>query len=112
MNRPNRSRYSVNIFHPSDFSRGSQVAFCHALKIAILAKAQLEIMHVAANENDMHWTDFPGVRSTLARWGILPEGVTREEVIKIGVAVIPAARKDLFYQSIRFYAISSKILSI
>ena len=33
-----------NVFHPSDFSASSEVAFAHALKIAILRKAGLVVM--------------------------------------------------------------------
>jgi len=50
------------------------VAFAHALKLALFARAELRLMHVAADEEDMHWSDFPGVRATLARWGLLPDG--------------------------------------
>ena len=81
----------VRIFHPSDFSKASHVAFAHALKLALEAKADLSIMHVQRHvkrrETERHWTDFPGVRSTLARWGILPEGARREEVGKTGLRV-------------------------
>ena len=34
----------LRILHPSDFSRASRIAFAHALKIALLAKAELEIV--------------------------------------------------------------------
>ena len=81
----------LRIFHPSDFTKASEVAFAHALKLALESKAELEIMHVAphlaANEADIHWTDFPGVRATLARWGILPTEASREEVAKTGMDV-------------------------
>jgi nucleotide-binding universal stress UspA family protein len=60
----------LRILHPSDFSKASRVAFAHALKIALQAKAELEIVHVESHEigsdKDVDWTDFPGVRSTLA----------------------------------------------
>jgi nucleotide-binding universal stress UspA family protein len=81
----------VRIFHPSDFSKASHVAFAHALKLALEAKAELGIMHVRQGVKrqalERHWTDFPGVRATLARWGILPEGVRREDVGKTGLRV-------------------------
>lgn len=35
-----------NIFHPSDFTQTSQVAFCHALKIALAVNAELKMLHV------------------------------------------------------------------
>src|SRR5678809_427966 len=79
------------ILHPSDFSRLSQIAFAHALKIALLSHAELEIVHVQehklGNEKDVHWTDFPGVRATLARWKILPADAQPEDVAKLGLRV-------------------------
>ena len=72
------------IFHPSDFSAASEVAFGHALKIALQAKGKLDIMHVEAHlrPEKVYWLDFPAVRATLARWSILPHGVQPEEVAK------------------------------
>jgi len=75
------------IFHPSDFSQASEVAFAHALKLALIARAKLRLMHVALGKDDRHWSDFPGVRATLVRWGLLPEGSAREAVEKIGLNV-------------------------
>ncbi|MGB7946389.1 MAG: universal stress protein [Candidatus Binatia bacterium] len=77
------------IFHPCDFSPASEVAFGHALKIALQSKAKFDLMHVAAgvSKKSPDWLDFPGVRETLARWGVLPEGVRRHEVEKTGVRV-------------------------
>lgn len=77
------------IFHPSDFSAASEVAFGHALKIALQSKAKLDIMHVETHlgADEPYWLDFPAVRATLARWGILPEGARREEVAKAGLCI-------------------------
>jgi nucleotide-binding universal stress UspA family protein len=81
----------MRIVHPSDFSQSSRVAFAHALKIALQSKAELEIVHVQrhriGDETDIHWTDFPGVRATLARWNILPAGAKPEDVAKTGLRV-------------------------
>jgi len=89
----------VRIVHPSDFSRLSQIAFAHALKIALLSHAELEIVHVqghkTGNEKDVHWSDFPGVRATLARWQVVPPSATREEVESTGLR----ARKILNSES-------------
>ena len=76
-----------HVFHPSDFSQASQVAFAHALKLALTARANLCIMHVAPESADVHWTDFPGVRPLLARWGLLPPGSRQEDVLKLGIDV-------------------------
>jgi nucleotide-binding universal stress UspA family protein len=77
------------IFHPSDFSRASEVAFGHALKIAMQSTAKLDIMHVetSLSPEKPYWLDFPAVRATLTRWGILPEGVRPSEVAKAGVRI-------------------------
>jgi nucleotide-binding universal stress UspA family protein len=56
-----------SIFHPSDFSEASEVAFVHALKIALVAGAKLTMLHVEASPG-AEWQDFPGVRDTLERW--------------------------------------------
>ena len=75
------------IFHPSDFSQASEVTFAHALKLALIAGARLRIMHVALSQDDRHWSDFPGIRATLVRWGLLPEGSAREAVAQLGLNV-------------------------
>jgi nucleotide-binding universal stress UspA family protein len=91
MTQGNTAEPLLRIVHPSDFTKASEVAFAHALKLALESKAELEIMHVARhladNRADIHWTDFPGVRATLARWGILPAEASREEVAKTGMDV-------------------------
>lgn len=87
MSSQGRTTPRWNIFYPSDFSQVSEIAFAHALKLALLAKAELSILHVAHQPEDVHWTDFPGVRRTLERWGILPAGSSREEVVGMGMNV-------------------------
>lgn len=75
-----------SIFHPSDFSEASEVAFAHALKIALVAKANLTVLHVQASSSS-EWQDFPGVRDTLERWGLIPEGSPRSAVGQLGINV-------------------------
>jgi nucleotide-binding universal stress UspA family protein len=90
----------IRIVHPSDFSQASRVAFAHALKIAFQTQAQLEIVHVQRHrigrEKDIQWSDFPGVRATLARWNILPVEAQPDEVAKTGMRIkkILNAEKD------------------
>jgi nucleotide-binding universal stress UspA family protein len=85
----NRLGRNFIIFHPSDFSPPSEVAFAHALKIALQSKAKLDLMHVerSLRPEQPYWLDFPMVRATLARWGVLPEGIRRQEVAKTGLRV-------------------------
>jgi len=76
-----------NIFHPSDFSEESEMAFAHALKIALAAKANLNIFHVHEKRDDEEWTEFPSVRNMLVRWRLLPEGISRDDVKKVGLGI-------------------------
>jgi nucleotide-binding universal stress UspA family protein len=74
------------IFHPSDFTPASEVAFVHALKASLLAKAELTILHVSP-KHELEWTEFPGVRSTLERWGLLPTHSAQADVAKLGINI-------------------------
>ena len=75
------------ILHPSDFSEASRVAFAHALKAALIARATLTLVHVAPEGEAAEWSEFPGVRETLERWAILPPGSTKSAVPKLGIDV-------------------------
>ena len=65
------------IFHPTDFSQDSQVAFAHALKLALVFRAELTIMHVDPAVSPEGFEDFPRIRPTLAQWGLLPNPAPR-----------------------------------
>ena len=75
-----------SIFHPSDFSEASEIAFEHALRIALVARASLTMLHVDSGY-DADWCDFPGVRSTLERWGLIPRDSAKSAVGELGIAV-------------------------
>ena len=75
------------IFHPSDFSEASEVAFAHALKIALVTGATLNVLHVAEG-GSADWSDFPGVRDTLERWRLIPEGSPKSAVRELGIDVV------------------------
>jgi nucleotide-binding universal stress UspA family protein len=62
------------------------VAFAHALKTALITKSQLTVMHVSPGMT-AEWTDFPGVRETLARWGLLPPESPPSAVPALGIDV-------------------------
>lgn len=76
-----------HIFHPTDFSPASMEAFGHALKLSLGMKSDLTIMHVDPTRANPDFSDFPRVRATLSRWGVLREGTTREELPTLGLAV-------------------------
>lgn len=75
-----------SIFHPSDFSKASEIAFVHALKFALVTKARLSMLHVAASSGK-DGSEFPGVRETLERWKLIPGGSPRDAVAKLGVEI-------------------------
>ncbi|HEY5931963.1 MAG TPA: universal stress protein [Nitrospira sp.] len=75
-----------NIFHPSDFTPASEAAFAHALRVALMAQANLTILHVSS-DRDVEWMEFPGVRAVLERWGLLPMNSQRSDVAKLGIHV-------------------------
>ncbi len=82
-----------HVFHPSDFSPASEVAFAHALKAALIAKAALTVLHVSPGREE-NWTEFPGVRQTLERWGMLPKNSPRSAVPELGINVRKVITED------------------
>lgn len=80
---------AYSILHPTDFSETSEIAFAHALAIAIRNKADLTLLHVATNKHEeMNWQDFPAIRETLERWGILEPGSRRSDISQqLGIQV-------------------------
>jgi len=64
---PRESRIT-RIFHPTDFSKGPDIAFAHALKLAWATNSRLTLFHVNPNLDDLNWYDFPSVRATLEQW--------------------------------------------
>ena len=75
------------VFHPTDFTRDSERAFHHALKLVFQARGMLNIMHVDPPRSEKTWDQFPRVRGTLARWGHLPLGAARRDLEKLHIGV-------------------------
>jgi nucleotide-binding universal stress UspA family protein len=74
------------ILHPTDLGAGSAVAFLHALRIATITRSVLTILHVDKGDS-AEWVDLPGVRSTLAGWGMLRDAGDMEGLMAMGVGV-------------------------
>jgi nucleotide-binding universal stress UspA family protein len=83
---PSESSAIYSVFHPTDFSDASMLAFAHALKIALSIQGKLDILHVDT-QNQADWEDFPGVRQMLERWGSIPPKSDRQAVIDLGIQV-------------------------
>src|SRR6185295_4282794 len=86
MTQPDSPGIIDTVLHPTDFSEGSLVAFHHALKAALLAKSRLTLLNVSPN-GESHMADFPAVRETLERWGLLPPASPRSAVAQLGLRV-------------------------
>lgn len=82
-----------SVFHPSDFSAASEVAFVHALKIALAAQADLNMLH-ATDDSQNDWHDFPGVRETLERWKLIPPNSPKSAVANLGIEVRKVVKVD------------------
>jgi nucleotide-binding universal stress UspA family protein len=80
---------AYSILHPTDFSETSEIAFAHALAIAIKNKADLTLLHVEADKHkEIDWHDFPAIRETLERWGKMEPGSRRSDIsTKLGIQV-------------------------
>jgi nucleotide-binding universal stress UspA family protein len=71
----------ASVLHPTDFSAASNRAFAHALAIALLRQTELTILHVGPEKgSEVGWTEFPPVRATMERWGLLGAGSPRSAV--------------------------------
>ena len=77
----------TRIFHPTDFSPASEVAFVHALKLALATRGALTLFHYAGEEDSDDAHEFPQVRETLTHWGLLPPHSPREAVAALGLQV-------------------------
>lgn len=75
------------IFHPTDLSAASGIAFAHALKLALAAHGELRIMHVDPDIPETDWSGLPRVRDTLAKWGVLPSGSSKSDVERLGLHI-------------------------
>ena len=78
---------SWRFLHPTDFSEASELAFAHALKLALLTRGELRILHVAPDAGPLGWKHFPGVREALERWEVLPPNSPSAAVARLGIDV-------------------------
>lgn len=69
-----------SVLLPTDFSAASETAFAYALAIALLGQTALTLLHVRRGSEAIDWAQFPSVRKTLERWGLLEEGSAQRDV--------------------------------
>jgi nucleotide-binding universal stress UspA family protein len=84
-----------SIAHPTDFSPEGQIAFEHALRLALVNRCRLDILHVHNPDDDSDWDLFPHIRPILQRWGFLEAGATTGDILgKSGVAIHKVEIRD------------------
>jgi nucleotide-binding universal stress UspA family protein len=77
-----------SVLHPTDFSPASERAFAHALAVALLRRTHFTLLNVSRDPTEQDWSEFPAVRETLERWGLLEPGSPRSAVYReFGVRV-------------------------
>ncbi|HYM17252.1 MAG TPA: universal stress protein [Micropepsaceae bacterium] len=62
-----------SIVHPTDLSEACIPAFVHALRISLLAKCNLDVVHIVTEKDVEEDMVPPQVRHTLALWGLAKE---------------------------------------
>lgn len=87
MTQTNSETWFQRIFHPSDFSDASNVAFVHALKLATSGNSKLTILHTGSENRRGDLTNFPRVRGTLERWEMLPPHSSKEAIFDLGLDI-------------------------
>jgi nucleotide-binding universal stress UspA family protein len=95
-----------SLLHATDLTASSELAFAHALKIALAGRTKLYVLHAdPGDDQEVDWAAFPGVRRTLAKWGVLPEGSSTADVgdrLGIHLAKISAHDPDPVRAIVRF----------
>ena len=72
--------FLTSVLHPTDFSEASGAAFAHALAIALRRETSFTLLHAGDESSTDSWSQFPPVRETLERWGLLAPGSDRVDV--------------------------------
>jgi len=75
------------LFHPTDFSADSHIALIHALKLALVTKANLSMMHIDPEASREDFEDFPRLSPILERWKLLPPDSTDDHVAQLGLSI-------------------------
>ena len=66
------------IAHPTDFADESAFAFYHALRLAVAARSELDILHVEKEVQSFSTEEYPSVDKVLTRWGMSSDALQRD----------------------------------
>lgn len=93
---PELPQIAPRILVTTDFSEDSERAFYHALAITVGRRGRLTLLHTGSESRDeVPWDQFPGVRDTLTRWGLLaPEAPRAAVQEQVGIGVAKMAMRD------------------
>ena len=80
------SKPARHILHPTDFTKQSDVALAHALRLALTNNASLHLLHVGRESGD-EGNAFPSIREILQRWNMLPAGASKSDVTDLGIGI-------------------------
>jgi nucleotide-binding universal stress UspA family protein len=75
------------LFHPTDFSEPCLEAFYHALAMTVAGKSSLTVFHSGFPSEKYRAERWPRARATLAHWGLLPAGASRDDVAALGITI-------------------------
>jgi nucleotide-binding universal stress UspA family protein len=78
------SGFVKSVFHATDFSRTSEIAFAHALKFAVVSNAKLNLLHVSPEAQKNLMDEFPKIRQTLKLWNVINENRTEKDLMGSG----------------------------
>lgn len=84
------------VFHPTDFSADSHIALIHALKLALVTRADLSMMHIDPEAAREDFEDFPRLSPILERWNLLPPDRPDIHASRLGISIsnVRAASKN------------------
>jgi nucleotide-binding universal stress UspA family protein len=81
-----RSKPARCILHPTDFSKHSDAALAHSLRLTLSNQGNIDLLHVG-EDTDEEWDEFPSIRQMLQGWGMVSQGAAREEVTDLGIGI-------------------------
>ena len=83
------SKHRLSILHPADPTEAGQMAFAHALKVALTFEAKLYILRSkTVDAGNKTQPRMPLVRKTLEQWNLLDEGSQQPHVFnELGISV-------------------------
>ncbi|HHH12083.1 MAG TPA: universal stress protein [Sorangium sp.] len=79
----------LTILHPTDLSPEGELAFAHALRIAVVGESRIRVLHVCppGDEKSVRWGQFPTADTLLHRWGWLEDPDDEQALADLGFEV-------------------------